>query len=97
MSRSIFGWSYPPGCSGPPEDPEPFTLRYKHCKAFIGGKPVRKEPWECSNDCSGFVFADAGCANCGLEYNHPPHKDVWDSGVYDVYICKRCGKETKIG
>lgn len=19
---SIFGWSYPPGCSGPPEDPE---------------------------------------------------------------------------
>ena len=22
MSRSIFGWSYPPGCSGPPDDPE---------------------------------------------------------------------------
>lgn len=20
MSRNIFGWSYPPGCSGPPED-----------------------------------------------------------------------------
>lgn len=22
MGRSPFGWSYPPGCSGPPEDPE---------------------------------------------------------------------------
>lgn len=21
MPHSIFGWSYPPGCSGPPEDP----------------------------------------------------------------------------
>lgn len=20
MSRSIFGWSYPPGCNGPPDD-----------------------------------------------------------------------------
>lgn len=20
MSRSVFGWNYPPGCSGPPED-----------------------------------------------------------------------------
>lgn len=20
MSRSVFGWQYPPGCSGPPED-----------------------------------------------------------------------------
>lgn len=22
MTRSIFGWSYPPGCSGPPDEPE---------------------------------------------------------------------------
>jgi hypothetical protein len=22
MSRSIFGWSYPPGCSGPPDESE---------------------------------------------------------------------------
>jgi hypothetical protein len=21
MSHSVFGWSYPPGCSGPPDDP----------------------------------------------------------------------------
>lgn len=26
MSRSPFGWSYPPGCSGPPED------RIRQCK-----------------------------------------------------------------
>lgn len=22
MNRSIFGWSYPPGCNGPPDDDE---------------------------------------------------------------------------
>lgn len=26
MSRGVFGWSYPPGCSGPPEYPEPDQL-----------------------------------------------------------------------
>jgi hypothetical protein len=25
MSHSVFGWSYPPGCSGPPE-------AYEHCE-----------------------------------------------------------------
>jgi hypothetical protein len=24
---SKFGWSYPPGCSGPPDDPEPSQLQ----------------------------------------------------------------------
>lgn len=26
MTRNIFGWSYPPGCSGPPEDPPQSVL-----------------------------------------------------------------------
>lgn len=26
MGHSVFGWSYPPGCSGPPEPPEPSEL-----------------------------------------------------------------------
>jgi len=29
MTRSIFGWSYPPGCSGPPEGPDPSELEEK--------------------------------------------------------------------
>jgi len=28
MSR-LFGWSYPPGCSGPPEGPDPSELEEK--------------------------------------------------------------------
>lgn len=27
--RNIFGWSYPPGCSGPPEGPNPSELEEK--------------------------------------------------------------------
>lgn len=95
---SIFGWSYPPGCSGPPDDDyEPHSLRCKHCKAFIGGKPVRVEHWESSNDCDGCVDLDGGMSGCGSSVSHQPHKEIWDSGQSDVYICKRCKKETKIG
>jgi hypothetical protein len=27
MTHSIFGWSYPPGCSGPPEGDDPTPLQ----------------------------------------------------------------------
>jgi hypothetical protein len=93
-SRSIFGWSYPPGCSGPPDDDyrEPVVLRCKHCKAFIGGAH-KTEPWECSYQCNG-EDSDGMCG--GPSGIHKPHKDIMDDGQYDIYTCKRCGKETKI-
>ena len=95
--RSIFGWSYPPGCSGPPEYPEYQPLRCKHCKSFIGGKPVRRERWEQSLDCGGSTTNSEGDSGCGIFGTHPPHKVIYDAGTYDVYVCKRCGKETNVG
>ena len=95
MSRSIFGWSYPPGCSGPPDDDCEFqALRCKHCKAFIGGKPARIEPWEAANQCNG-EDSDGMCG--GPAGIHKPHKEIWDAGQSQVFICKRCKKETKVG
>jgi hypothetical protein len=32
---SIFGWSYPPGCSGPPDDEYPCEVCGKHVDACI--------------------------------------------------------------
>jgi hypothetical protein len=93
MSR-LFGWSYPPGCSGPPDDEPTFAvLRCKHCKAFVGGKP-KIEPYESTFDCKG-EDCDGLCG--GPVGKHAPHKVIMDNGQYSVYTCKRCGKETKIG
>jgi len=93
MSRSIFGWSYPPGCSGPPEDVEYAALRCKHCQGFVGGKP-RLEPWESSHQCNG-EDCDGLCG--GPDGKHLPHRIVMDQGMNRVFTCKRCGKETVIG
>jgi len=96
--KGIFGWSYPPGCSGPPDDDYvSHTLRCKHCKAFIGGKPARIEPWESSCQCDGTVD-EIGLAQCGFAVTtHPAHKEVWDAGASEIFVCKRCKKETKVG
>ena len=97
MSRHLFGWSYPPGCSGPPEDPEPYSLRCKHCKSFIGGTPIRLESWESASPCDGKVDS-FGNSQCGCDMKeHAPHKEVWDCGTFQIFVCKRCKKETKIG
>ena len=98
MSRSIFGWSYPPGCSGPPDEPEYEQPRCK-CGCFLG-KPARQEPWEASSQCDGSSDEDhligVDCHMCGKDGKHEPHKIVWDNGVYNVYECKRCKAITKI-
>lgn len=90
MSRNLFGWSYPPGCSGPPDDQEFDVLRCKHCKAFIGGKPEIR-PFEDSMQCCG-EDSDGMCG--GPAGKHEPHKVIWDQGSNRVFTCKRCGKET---
>lgn len=95
MNRGIFGWSYPPGCSGPPDDDYEFhSLRCKHCKSFIGGIPARVEHWENGHDCNG-EDCDGLCG--GPSGKHAPHKEIWDAGTTQVFVCKRCKKETKIG
>lgn len=82
----MFGWSYPPGCSGPPDDNEVIQLRCKHCKSFIGGEHTL-EKWECAMECKG-DDSDGMCG--GPEGKHNPHKVIWDQGVTKVFTCKRC-------
>jgi hypothetical protein len=95
MSRSKFGWSYPPGCSGPPEEKERPALQCsnKQCRGFLGGEPIRTEPWEDSMQCDG---SDSEGMCQGPAGKHEPHKVVWDCGVGPVYKCKKCGKENLI-
>lgn len=96
MSRSIFGWSYPPGCSGPPEDVEVIQPKCKKCHSFLSLTPTRTEPWEASTQCDGKCDED-GLALCGYAgKDHPPHKEVWDNGVNQFVTCKRCKTENKI-
>ena len=58
MSRSPFGWSYPPGCSGPPEYPEDCTV----CGAASIDSCVCPECPECGThgDPQCYDPADAG-------------------------------------
>lgn len=45
MAHSIFGWSYPPGCSGPPEYEEDyFEMHCDCCGAFLPKDPDMMAP-----------------------------------------------------
>lgn len=95
MSKHLFGWSYPPGCSGPPEDHEPVILCCSKGH-FLPSRPVRHEPWENSTECKGILMEDGDECLCGKTTPHAPHKVVWDNGQYDVYFCERCKQEVKV-
>src|ERR1700720_3365653 len=64
MSRSVFGWSYPPGCSGPPDDEGP-------CAVCGNGVDDCTCP-ECP------ICKTIGDPHCyrqhGLNAQNPPHK-----------------------
>ena len=95
MSRSIFGYSYPPGCSGPPDEPEIVQPRCE-CGAFLSFKPIRSEPWEAKSHCDGKVD-EQGLAMCGwCDKDHEPHDEVYAAGVDNFYKCGKCGKEKRI-
>lgn len=36
-------------------------------------------------------------ASCGLDHDHAPHKQTFNAGVTSVFVCRKCGKETKKG
>jgi hypothetical protein len=68
----IFGWSYPPGCSGPPDDPGPG--RCDRC-----GKQVVRDPRLCAEDwvchCTAAeiaAFNDAMAADAADAANEEP-------------------------
>lgn len=93
MSHSIFGWSYPPGCSGPPEPPEHMVLRCCECGSFLTSKSERTEPWESVQHCDGTVVElEYGIVSeCGLDRPHDAHEAIMDAGITEFRTCHHCG------
>ena len=99
----IFGWSYPAGCSGPPDDGyddrEPWQELFRcKCGAFLPKKAEREEAWEEKHKCPGNPASD-GLGFCGPRDAdpHKPHTVTMDAGTDLFFTCKRCGKESKQG
>jgi len=96
MSRNLFGWSYPPGCSGPPDDEETPQPRCKRCKSFVKlSASDELVSWTNGANCNGKVDTDgwAQCGHAGKE--HAPHFVHWDSGCHRIVVCKRCKHRNK--
>lgn len=96
IGHSVFGWSYPPGCSGPPEyDEGPPYLKCKECGCFLKMAPDRVEYWESKAMCGGSVETPYGMFDspCGRGDKHDPHEFVYDWGNDSIHICSHCGKE----
>ena len=103
---SIFGWSYPPGCSGPPDayDEEPVYHHCEQCGGFLTRDPARV-------DRGTFTMTDSaqhkpkpapGISNIrrhkmeeiwGEEYVWTFDVEIVDT--VEVRVCKRCGHENK--
>lgn len=68
MPHSIFGWSYPPGCSGPPDQPE--------MPCAICGKQVdaKVDPCTCP-PCTHKDEDGEECGECGC-IKHVPLRDL---------------------
>ena len=66
MSR-LFGWSYPPGCSGPPEDPPERACNCGHSEVDHEGE---------TDPPSGRCLVD-GCACVDFAMEPRAHVDLW--------------------
>jgi len=98
MSRSIFGWSYPPGCSGPPDYPDEADAVQPQCScgAYLSWKPHRTERVDIMANCPGFTEEDAEFmweSECGNNKPHEPHKFLYEYRTVLIWDCKRCKKE----
>lgn len=89
MSRNLFGWSYPPGCSGPPEDEEPIVIRCEKCRGFLKHKPDKTEPVNQTAMCDG--KEDEFGAICSIKGNHKPHEVIMDTYTKQTRKCEKCG------
>jgi len=103
MTHSIFGWSYQPGCSGPPEPDERFQPCCIECGAFLTSKPFRSEPWQDTRKCAGHLNPDLGKARlnhvnddfeqpaeCGQAKVHASHNYTATSGYREYRHCANC-------
>jgi hypothetical protein len=102
MAHSIFGWSYPPGCSGPPDDEEIEQPRCSHCKAFLPWEPDMTAPKTFTY--VEYVDKPIKGANCYQEiYEDPTAGPLWpmwvcefpDNDICLAWRCRNCGKLTE--
>ena len=100
MSRSsIFGWSYPPGCSGTPYDYEPPEQPRCSCGAFLPFDPTESFTQECLEDDYGPKAP--GWAENVRQIEGPFDDEPWEAWqvpvVYhtNVWTCKKCGAKTQ--
>ncbi len=100
MARSAdFGWSYPPGCSGPPDDWDPWQELFRcGCGAFLPLKSANRQEVVELRNCPGDPEdPDFGFCLTGREGAdpHEAHEVEWGSVVELSFTCNRCSKESK--
>ena len=89
MAHSPLGWSYPEGCSGPPEPAPPRTpLRCGQCGRFLPRQADHNESVEDGLDCNGVLIHHH--APCGREEPHDAHREIFFTGTREFRMC-RCG------
>lgn len=105
MSRSIFGWSLPPGCRNlPGEEPEYVQPHCTQCGGFLKDKPD-------STSYRSYVMTDCG-DRLPLNQDNikswrvieaPWGDDPWYEWSFETseiirhHICKRCGHDNQFG
>jgi hypothetical protein len=103
MSRSVFGWSLPPGCGRlPGEEPEPVQPRCSHCNGFLPWKPDRTENWESwtkvpveyARKHDGMKYGECKCHRLTDDPNVV--EEIEWAGTTLIWTCKRCGKEVRV-
>ena len=72
---SIFGWSYPPGCSGPPDDGPEFDDVCAWCGASL---PVEPKPntWPFEGVCNAECALLQGLSDLGVANGMEPPKGI---------------------
>lgn len=84
----IFGWSYPAGCSGPPDDyyDEPQQPRCGQCQAYLPHEPQMRA----RHDFTAIDYRETGRydADGWPEFEEFEYQD---SDIAYAWVCKRCG------
>ena len=98
MNRnSVFGWSYPPGCSGPPEDDyTAFEMHCYSCGGFLRQAPDMLAPQTFVHvDYSVSPVTGSNIEYCILvddEWAGAMYEVGWiDADICEVRKCPKCG------
>lgn len=97
----VFGWSYPPGCSGPPDDdyPDEPQPRCEECGGFLTTTPTRVERATFPMRESSSVEPKPGPGISNIQRHEI--EEIWGEDylwtfdieiteTVEVRVCKRC-------